>query len=184
MNHYIDIKILPDPEFKTNVLLNALFAKFHRALVSLNQGEIGISFPAFKHSLGNVLRLHGTQENLDILMNSQWVAGLNDYCNVSKILTVPETAEHIIVKRVQAKSNAFRLRRRSIVKGWVTAEQAIARIPLAKEKTLKLPFLQLKSHSTGQHFRLFIEHGQPRPQPTSGSFSSYGLSAKSTVPWF
>ena len=47
-----------------------------------------------------------------------------------------------------------------------------------------LPFLQVKSASTGQHFRLFVEHGQLQEQSCSGGFSLYGLSATTTIPWF
>ena len=34
MDHYLDIRLLPDPEFPAPLLMNALFTKLHRALVS------------------------------------------------------------------------------------------------------------------------------------------------------
>jgi CRISPR-associated endonuclease Csy4 len=184
MDYYIDIKVLPDPEFKETALLNALFAKLHRALVELGNGEVGVSFPAFKKTLGDHLRLHGSQAALERLMRDNWLKGMRDYTHTSDIAAVPAGAKHRIVKRLQAKSNVDRLRRRSIAKGWVTADQAIERIPLVNEQRLQKPFLQLKSCSTSQPFRLFIEHGQTQDQPLSGSFSAYGLSRDATVPWF
>ena len=43
--HYIDITLLPDPEFSHAHLLGALLAKLHRALVQHGAGDIGTSFP-------------------------------------------------------------------------------------------------------------------------------------------
>ena len=39
MNYYWEIRVLPDPEFKETVLMNALFAKLHRALVSCPEAD-------------------------------------------------------------------------------------------------------------------------------------------------
>lgn len=38
MDHYLDIRVLPDPEFSAQTLLEALFAKLHRALVATIPG--------------------------------------------------------------------------------------------------------------------------------------------------
>ena len=68
--HYIDITLLPDPEFSHTHLLGALLAKLHRALVQGQTTDIGVSYPQHvvqpltKRSLGAVLRLHGTPEAL------------------------------------------------------------------------------------------------------------------------
>lgn len=35
MDAFVDIALLPDPEFPATTLLNALFSKFHRGLVGL-----------------------------------------------------------------------------------------------------------------------------------------------------
>lgn len=43
--HYIDITILPDPEFSHTHLMGALLSKLHRALVQLQSSSIGVSFP-------------------------------------------------------------------------------------------------------------------------------------------
>ena len=45
MDAYLELQLLPDPEFPPAMLMNALFAKLHRALVSHGEGRIGISFP-------------------------------------------------------------------------------------------------------------------------------------------
>ncbi|HUH57875.1 MAG TPA: type I-F CRISPR-associated endoribonuclease Cas6/Csy4, partial [Pseudomonadales bacterium] len=38
MEYYLDIHLLPDPEFSEQELMNALFAKFHRAMNNVAQG--------------------------------------------------------------------------------------------------------------------------------------------------
>ncbi|WP_244588639.1 type I-F CRISPR-associated endoribonuclease Cas6/Csy4, partial [Escherichia coli] len=35
-----------------------------------------------------------------------------------------------------------------------------------------------------QQFKLFIRHGDLLTEPVKGEFSSYGLSATATIPWF
>jgi len=53
-----------------------------------------------------------------------------------------------------------------------------------QEVRTDLPWLNLRSLSTGQSFKLFIRHGDLLSTPVSGMFTTYGLSATATVPWF
>ncbi|WP_293936083.1 type I-F CRISPR-associated endoribonuclease Cas6/Csy4 [Iodobacter sp.] len=184
MDHYLEIKVLPDPEFEVATLFNALFAKLHRALADVGQGQIGVSFPLADKTLGPILRLHGKHAALEQLMAENWLKGLRDYTTASVILSVPASAKHRVVKRVQAKSSAERLRRRSISKGWLSEQEAIERIPLANEARLKLPFIQMKSNSTAQSFRLFIQQGPLQAEAVAGVFNDYGLSPVATIPVF
>ena len=45
---------------------------------------------------------------------------------------------------------------------------------MANEQRTLLPFIALKSLSTGQHFRLFLKQGQLQERPTPGVFSFMG----------
>ncbi|MEQ9862636.1 type I-F CRISPR-associated endoribonuclease Cas6/Csy4 [Pectobacterium cacticida] len=184
MDHYIDIRVLPDPEFTAPQLMNALFAKLHRALGQRAEGDIGISFPDVGKTLGACLRLHGTAAALSALEQTAWLKGLRDYTQVSACHPVPDGVKFRTVRRVQVKSSAERLRRRSVKKGWLTEAEAAARIPDAVEKRSALPFVQIKSLSNGQMFLVLIEHGPLQETPVAGRFSSYGLSAQATIPWF
>lgn len=184
MDSYQDIRVLPDPEFQEPMLMAALFAKLHRALVTQGKGDIGVSFPQHGKAPGGTLRLHGTENALTALEAMRWRAGLNDYCAASAITAVPVDAGWRTVERVQVKSNADRLLRRSVRKGWLTEEQAECRAQEMKNHTTDLPFLQLQSQSTGQSFRLFLRHCDIHAVQVNGTFSSYGLSATATVPWF
>lgn len=186
MDHYIEIRLLPDPEFVPTVLMNALFSKLHRALVDLNTNAIGLSFPDVQEqpALGNRLRLHGTENNLQRLMSQNWLTGMRDHITLNGPKPVPVNICHRTVRRVQAKSSPERLRRRLMKRKAITQEEARSAIPDSAAKQLKLPFVTIKSRSTGQEFRLFIEHQPIGDKPVNGEFSHYGLSPITTVPWF
>ena len=184
MGHFIEICLLPDTEFPTSLLMNALFAKIHRALAEAGHGEVGVSFPHVQKTLGDTIRLHGSQVALEQLTSVGWLKGLTDYTHVTVITTVPENCKHRVVKRVQAKSSVERMYRRSIKKGWLSEEEAEVKMNAGKDHQLKLPYVQLKSRSTAQSFNLFIQQGKVVDSPAPGVFSAYGLSDVATIPWF
>lgn len=187
MDHYIDIRLRPDPEFPATVLMSALFSKLHRSLVAQSKGNIGVSFPESgdgPRSLGTHLRLHGTAASLADLAALDWLTGMRDHVSVSAPGLVPAGARHRTVRRVQAKSSPERERRRLVARKGVSEEAARVAIPDGCAERLSLPYVVLNSHSTGQQFRLFIQHLPLRDEPQPGSFSDYGLSATATIPWF
>jgi len=183
MDHYIDIRLRPDPEFSAQTLLSALYSKLHRALAERGSSDIGISFPEYApRYLGPCLRLHGTRATLTEL-GDRWLTGMRDHCTLAPIQPVPADATHRRLIRVQAKSNPARLRRRHMRRHAVTAAQAQDAIADNVAERLDLPFIRLRSSSTAQSFPLFLRRGDPEP-PQPGSFNAYGLSQKATVPWF
>ena len=185
--HYIDITLLPDPEFSHAHLLGALVSKLHRALAQLQSSDIGISFP--RHSLrprtlGAVLRLHGTEAALQRLIAQPWLQGMRDHVQIADLAPVPPSAPHRQVVRRQFKTSAERLRRRRMQRKGETLEQAAAAIPDSVERRPELPFVQLRSASTGQSFCLFVAHGPTQATALQGGFSTYGLSQGASIPWF
>jgi CRISPR-associated endonuclease Csy4 len=202
MNHYVDIRLQPDAEFAPAMLMAALFTKLHKALVVGAHQDIGASFPQVqeaantaavkpsrtgahpRYRLGLVLRLHGSAVALAALMASDWLRGMRDHVLCGPVQAVPAQHGYRTVNRVQVKSNPERLRRRQMRRHGLTAEQAQARIPDSAAEMLDLPFLTLRSQSTGQTFRLFIRHGSLQDAPVLGEFGAYGLSPQTTVPWF
>ncbi|TDN64697.1 type I-F CRISPR-associated endoribonuclease Cas6/Csy4 [Scandinavium goeteborgense] len=185
MESYLDIRVLSDPEFSDEMLMAALVAKLHRVLGARDKGDIGISFPHVKLTLGDCLRLHGTATALEELEAKGWRKGLNDYVACQTIAPVPQHVRWRTVSRVQPKGSEERLLRRSVRKGWLTQQEADRRLSIAVDhQTLTLPFLNMKSLSNNNPFRLFIQHGDLVDQPVAGTFSSYGLSPVATIPWF
>lgn len=184
MDYFMDIRVLPDPEFGEEMLMAALFAKLHRALGASGRGDIGVSFPEFSIKPGPLLRLHGEESALSELEETLWRKGLNDYCQSGRVMPVPEIKGWRCVSRVQVKSSPERLMRRSVKKGWLTQDEADARLLTMREQSTTLPWLNMKSLSNGQMFPLFVCHGELRGLRVSGKFSSYGLSNVATIPWF
>ena len=188
MDHFLDFRLLPDPEFSSATLMNALFAKLHRSLVEINNRQLGISFPDVKPSvptLGHCLRLHGTIDSLKPLLARNWLAGMRDHVTAGEIERVREGVSYCRVRRVQVKSNAERQRRRYYKRHPEAREvDVISKMPDTAERKVTLPFVRVRSQSTGQQFCLFLEHLPPQSHPIAGEFNSYGLSANATVPWF
>ncbi|MFT3760536.1 type I-F CRISPR-associated endoribonuclease Cas6/Csy4 [Thauera sp.] len=187
MDHYLDLTLLPDPEFPAPQLMSALFAKLHRGLHDLRRNDVGISFPDVEKTrsgLGARLRLHGTAEALKQLMALNWLTGMRDHLKVGATTPIPPQARHRCVSRVQVNSNPERLRRRLIKRHNLDAVAAQAQIPDNAVRHSPLPFINLRSNSSGEHFRLFIRHGPLQDAAQPGTFSAYGLSATATVPWF
>ncbi|PLX90625.1 MAG: type I-F CRISPR-associated endoribonuclease Cas6/Csy4 [Desulfuromonas sp.] len=180
MDYFVEIKVLPDPEFKETTLISAVYSKLHRALVAHGNGAVGVSFPKAGNIPGDLIRLHGGLDELEKLMQINWLKGLRDYTSVSSIQPVPEKVKHLQVQRVQPKMTAARLRR-AVRRGSMTEEEA--NNLLAKRKDLKQPFFQLQSQSSGQKFPLFIEQKEVAVS-NGGDFNSYGLSSVTTVPYF
>lgn len=186
MDAFLDIRLLPDPEFPATTLMNALFSKFHRGLVRFGEGAIGVSFPDVAdggRTLGARVRLHGSVEVLRHFMATEWLSGMRDHVETGEAASIPAVVRHQIVRRVQAKSSPERLRRRLVARKGLSEDLARTIIPDSSAEQLDLPFVVLKSQSTGQQFRLFIEH-MPAAAAQSGVFSAYGLSAEATVPFF
>ena len=188
MDHFLDIGLRPDPELSSNHLMDVLFGKLHLVLVARQAGDVGISFPGVavrrNSGLGDIMRLHGNEAALDALMGTRWLAGSMDYVHRGSIAAVPAGIGHCVVRRVQAKSSADRIRRRQMRRHGYDEVQARERVPANIERTLALPYVNLRSASTGHAFRLFIEHGPMLVAPQEGRFSAYGLSLQATVPWF
>lgn len=185
--HYIDIALLPDPEFSHAHLLGALVSKLHRALVQLKTSDIGISFPHYSlrpRSLGEVLRLHGTEAALQRLMELPWLQGMRDHVQLAALLPAPPDAPRWQVQRRQFKTSVDRLRRRRMRRKNETLEQAAVAIPDSVERSPQLPFVQLRSTSTGQPFCLFVDQGPAQSNAAPDRFNTYGLSLGSTIPWF
>lgn len=187
MDHYVELKLRPDPDFQATQLMSALFAKLHRTLAARSVKDIGVSFPGFRTDiphLGERMRLHGARFSLERLLDTDWLYGMHDHVMVGRVEAAPPHAQHRVVRRVQAQSSPERMRRRAMRRHGLDAAQARQRIPDSAARFVHAPYVQLRSASTGQSFRLFIEHGPLIDDSQPGTFTSYGLSQAATVPWF
>lgn len=171
--------------------------------------SIGVSFPEYyvnikkgKYycSLGSKLRIFSnTTQELDHLNLEKAFERLTDYLHLSKTKPVPDNiVNYLNVKRHRADFSLKGITHRYAKRKGISFEQAKKEQNLRyaelhnltieeAEKhyeqpiTKNLPYIQLKSLSSGKEFTLIIEQ-IPTKKFCDGNFSTYGLSKTSTVP--
>jgi len=186
-SHYIDLAVVPDPETTAPQLMGILHEKLHLALVRDHIDGIGVSFPHYSvipKTIGTVLRIHGTENLLQALMGTDWLKGMHDHLRIGQIAEAPHDALYRVVTRRQFKTNVERLRRRRMRRKGDTEQNAKQAIPESAKRTPGLPYVHIRSHSTGQKFCLYIAMLPVQPTAISGRFNTYGLSTHGTIPWF
>jgi CRISPR-associated endonuclease Csy4 len=193
MNYYVDIKLITDTEITLGFLWKKLYAQIHLALVEVrnedNLVSIGLSFPNYSKDrfLGDTLRIFAsTKEELESLELNKWLSRLMDYLSISEIKEVPtDVTKFVSFRRKQFKTNTERLARRQAKRKGISYEEALKNYENFDEekKKTKLPYINVKSLSSDREMKIFIEKSEEK-ESKNGLFSTYGLSSKSTVPWF
>ena len=193
MKCYIEITLLPCVEVPINFLWEKVYQQVHLALVEKQDARgkvnIGVSFPEYdgkKHSLGRKLRLLAlSKEDLENINIDNWLSRLIDYVQIAGIQDVPKTTNvYAIFKRIQTKSSNARLARRKAKREGISYDQALSLLNHRKEQISKVPYLHMKSLSTGRRFRLMIDCVETIKTNDVEGFSTYGLSSDSSVPVF
>ncbi|MCQ8105757.1 type I-F CRISPR-associated endoribonuclease Cas6/Csy4 [Methylomonas sp. SURF-2] len=212
MKHYIELTLLPAPDFNLFKLWSRVFEQLHLGFVE-NQDEnkrvpIGLSLPEYKMGdkygvLGDKIRLFAAdQATLERFNAPQRLARLSDYVHCTGIRPVPDKLlGYAVYRRVQPKTNPERLARRYAKRHGVdlaTALNMTVELRAASENpayplsfrycdmlkpSVPWPFIRLQSKSGGQTFCLWIAK-TAAAAPVAGSFSAYGLSSVATVPEF
>ncbi|MDD5319495.1 MAG: type I-F CRISPR-associated endoribonuclease Cas6/Csy4 [Methylococcales bacterium] len=194
MKHYIEITLLPNPGINLFSLWSKVFQQIHLGLVEMqnDQGRvpIGLAFPEYvtgeKYSvLGGKLRLLAKDEaTLSRFNASQWLSRLTDYVHCTSIRPVPKKITgYAIYRREQLKANKERLARRYAKRHNVDSDTALRCYNSMAHQTVTTPFIRLKSLSSDKAFCLLIKKNVVT-EPSGTAFSTYGLSAVSTVPEF
>ncbi|SDY01527.1 type I-F CRISPR-associated endoribonuclease Cas6/Csy4 [Acinetobacter kyonggiensis] len=195
MKYYQEITLIDQAEISSYFIWSKLYTQLHIALAEIkdtnNKVNIGVSFPQYRFNqekgigfLGEKLRLFAQNEaDLKKLDLKKWLDRLTDYVHITSIREVPENINgYAIYKRKQVKTNAARLARHRVKRGDIGFDEALARYSNVVTTT-NLPFVQMKSLTSDQMFKLFIEK-QNAEQSESQVFSTYGLSSESSVPEF
>ncbi|MDF1876899.1 type I-F CRISPR-associated endoribonuclease Cas6/Csy4 [Sulfurimonas sp. SAG-AH-194-L11] len=183
MNYFIDIKLMSSKEIQENILLNQLYTNFHKRLYDLKADNIGVSFPRYKLKLGDVFRIHGEQKDLECLQKQNWLGELSKFCLVNIITEIPNNTQYRIVSRVQTTMSQSKLRR-LIKRGTIKEEEIKGYKAKLFQKSLDNPFVELRSMSNGERHRRFINFSTLVNNQVTGTFDTFGLSKKATVPWF
>ena len=183
MNFFIDLKIKPDAEMRENLLFNKIYAKLHKALSTMQSNDIGVSFPKYRIKLGDTIRIHGSQDRLNVLQGMAWLGGLSGYCDVSECLPVPNGVKHRVISRKQCNMTEAKLRRLQ-KRGSITAEASKEYKAKMFTQGLDNPYLELESASNGHKHRRYIQFSELVDDQVKGEFDQFGLSKKATIPWF
>ena len=195
MKYYQEITLIDQAEISSYFIWSKLYTQLHIALAEIkdtnDKVNIGVSFPQYRFNqeksigfLGTKLRVFAQNEaDLKKLDLKKWLDRLTDYVHITSIREVPENIKsYAIYKRKQVKTNAERLARHRVKRGDIGFDEALARYSNVVTTT-ELPFIQMKSLTSDQMFKLFIEK-RSIEQSKSQVFSTYGLSSESSVPEF
>lgn len=196
MKYYIEVTLIPDLENNIYFLWEKIYPQLHLQLVAgknkAGSSDIGFSFPEYHAKfLGKKIRLFAQEKSqLEAFSINDCLAKFNDYVHIKSIQAVPEEITHYAnFYRLQVKSNAERLMRRSVKNGKCTPEEVGLKLETLTDKETNLPYIKLKSQTNGESFKLFIDcYKQPSEKNQQidqyQSFNCYGLSKHATVPIF
>ncbi|VVH62389.1 hypothetical protein BSPWISOX_2117 [uncultured Gammaproteobacteria bacterium] len=193
MTFYVDLKLFPDEEIPIFFIRNKVYTKLHKAIFDISATDIGVSFPQVKIKLGDVIRIHSTQDGLNKLQNLNWLGRLSGYCKESDILPVPDKVDgYQVISRIRQNMSLARMQKKidhQKSKGYLKTDDDIkAYEKHYKAKMFKTglnnPYLELQSASTGGKYRLYIAFGKLQEQSVDGKFNRFGLSKIATVPIF
>lgn len=187
-SHYADLKAIPQAEMLQSQVVAHIVQTLHGLLPRFG-GRIGISFPAYgqNRTLGGIVRLFGSETDLDDLHCLLQNTGLSDYALIGRIEEVPseKVYAHARFVRRQSKhgSDLRRAEKRMAAQGlpseeirWRLAAKA------AKRSACTLPHIFLNSKSTRQRYLLAVD--KKIAARTEGTFNSHGLSLGASVPLF
>ena len=183
MDFYIDVKLISNKEKSINYVLNEVYGRLHKELSALGSEVIGVSFPAYKVLLGNIIRIHGSADDLTKLQRNNWVGNYIAYCDVGAILPVPTDCKFRTVSRIQPSMSKSKLTR-VIKRGSIPDNEIKEYRAKMFSKGLKEPYLELVSVSNGHKHRRYISFSELYNTHHDGRFDSFGLSKTATIPWF
>ena len=198
MRYYQEITIIPNAEVSSAHVLGSTFDILHKAFVTeknANGSMFGISFPEYnaggdgdRSSLGTKIRVFSKDElALQVLDLRRKLRFLCDYEHISNIRTIPTKTGFAVYVRSQPKFYGPSYIRRYAQRHGIDEQRAIELLHKAKKKRkVQIPFINTKSHSSGQKFCLFIKKEKADTQNigSDGAFSCYGLSRGGAVPEF
>jgi CRISPR-associated endonuclease Csy4 len=183
MTHYVDIKLKPTDTMKANVILNSIYAELHKALHSMGSDSIGVSFPEHSLILGKTIRLHGTEENLKELMDSNWIEDRASLCFVSSINKIPENCQSFVkTSSIQPRMSQSKFRR-LVKRGSISKEEEKKYKIKMLQSSIDKPFMVLKSASNNNTYKRFFVISKTESL-IEGSFDSFGTSKIASVPSF
>ncbi len=196
MKYYLEITITENKTLNLYALWSHLYTQLHLALVEIKDVDekvrIGFSFPEYRYDadanigfLGAKCRLFAPDEAiLTQLAISKWLDKLSEYVHITAISAVPAIVKgYAVYQKLGLKTNPQRQARRLAKRKNLSFDQALEMYADFEPAKCNFPYVQLKSLSSQQSFRLIIRKRQETGLK-SGMFNTYGLSSSITVPEF
>tara|TARA_R110002072_G_scaffold86563_3_gene195290 strand:+ start:12796 stop:13467 length:672 start_codon:yes stop_codon:yes gene_type:complete len=125
-------------------------------------------------------------ETLDRFALHEVLSSMLDYVHLTSVRQLRRTNHGwAMYRRKQIKTSKDRLVRRRMKRHGMTEAEAAAALEGFDPRSCRLPYLDMKSHSTDQRFRLYVERvTDVNSFDSNWSFSTYGLSSQAAVPEF
>lgn len=184
MKFYLDININSDLDVHQNKAMSLVFQYVHQSIVSLGIGKIAVSFPKVAATtLGNLIRLHGCENDLNIFLDTKFLMNIKNYGFISPVTEIPKKVDFKKISRIRSNMSQSKLRR-LIKRGSISQNEISIYMDKMLKNSLINPYLDLYSESTKRIFRMFFQFSNVLTEAQLGEFDSYGLSDDATVPWF
>jgi CRISPR-associated endonuclease Csy4 len=196
MKYYLEITLIENQTCNLYTLWSQVYTQLHLALVEVADEEgkvsIGFSFPEYHYDemanigfLGTKCRLFALDEpTLTQLDLGKWLSRLTDNLHCTAIRMVPNIVDgYARYQKLSKKTNLERQARRYAKRKGLSLEEALVKYADFEPFRENFPFVQLKSLSSQQSFRLVIRKTQEAELKT-GKFNTYGLSTNLTLPEF
>ncbi len=202
--YYRDLTVI-ETEIDRNYVISKLYDKLHLCFVEMQDAEgkvpIGVAFPEYleystdeehkkddykfkkKKGLGRIIRLFSPDEkNLKDIRIERIYENMKEYLHITGVRNFSTCKEYVIYKRLQSEPNLERLARRKAKRADISFEEALMLLQQYKQKKIKhIPYVNMKSKSSDNYFKLFIQECIVDNFNYTG-FNSYGLSNFSTIP--
>ena len=157
--YYRDIRLNPDVEIPTPVLYNQMFNRFHKGLVLFGVGLISVSFPELGEDFGSLLRLHGSQADLEDF-GVGWLGPMRRRVRVGAVRAAPIDAPRKVYRRHRPKTRGPSWARRYANRN----QMDVGDVALPPSRWTPGPVIFLSSSSTGGRvpLRVIMEDETPR----------------------
>lgn len=190
--YYLDVLLKYDHDIPCNFLLSKFMYAIHvtcaLSVKLTGMSNIGVAFLDYDKEearLGNKLRLFSfSEEVLKKIPQVKQFKNLEDYVLYGSVALVPEFVnEFVQYRRVQCKFNKEKLIRRYAKRH--NEDLNFVRICYKdlQSKNLSLPYVNLSSSTSGEHFRLYIDQIE-NMEYIPPVFNSYGLISSGALPKF
>ncbi|MFI3256563.1 MAG: type I-F CRISPR-associated endoribonuclease Cas6/Csy4 [Psittacicella sp.] len=195
--HYLDIKVIPQAEISSNIILSKAFGLLHPYMVEYNHflsdKQLSIGFPKYSdNSVGEILRVFGDKLQLEKLISTFNI--LNSYIEDLEVKITPKNItdyEYFYRERYISNSQINRNIARKNRKNEIYSDEEMKDMIKKYSSKKKAPFLVINSKSTQQEkIRIYIG-SKKSSKGNYGILSSFGLNQKknldlsfSTVPIF